>query len=143
MILDVFDDLNWWAVVAAALAAFAVGFVWYAPPVFGRYWARQASRYAGIPEDELLGGNPALPFAKWLVGMAVNAVALALAVEAVGADSAGDGIVLGVVLGIGFGATVFSWPAIFARVPWGWWLVNTGAFVTMQIAMGAILGAWQ
>jgi hypothetical protein len=69
-------------------------------------------------------------------------VALALAAEGVGADSAGDGIVLGVVLGIGFGATVNSWPPIFARMPWEWWLVNSGAFVLMQVAMGAILGAW-
>jgi hypothetical protein len=76
------------------------------------------------------------------VGHAVNAVALALAAEGVGADSAGDGIVLGVVLGIGFGATVNSWPPIFARMPWEWWLVNSGAFVLMQVAMGAILGAW-
>ena len=142
MILDLFDDLNWAAVAVAALAAFAVGAIWYAPPVLGGYWARQVYRWTGASEAELMSGNPTVPFAKWLVGMAVNAVALGLAAEGVGAESAGDGVVLGLVVGIGFGATVMSWPAIFARAPWGWWLVNSGAFVAMQVVMGAILGAW-
>jgi hypothetical protein len=50
--------------------------------------------------------------------------------------------VLGLVLGLGLGATLASWPPIFARMPWQWWLVNSGAFVLMQVAMGTILGAW-
>ena len=50
---------------------------------------------------------------------------------------------LGLVLGVGFGATFGSWPAIFARMPWEWWLVNAGAFLLMQVAMGVILAAWQ
>jgi hypothetical protein len=84
MILDFFDDLNWAAVVVSLVIAFAIGFVWYLPPVLGRFWVRHVSRYAGIPESEVMAGSPAGPTAKWLVGMAVNAVALALAVEAVG-----------------------------------------------------------
>jgi hypothetical protein len=65
------------------------------------------------------------------------------AVEAVDADSVGDGIVLGLVLGAGMGATFSSWPPIFARMPWQWWLVNNGAFLLMLVAMGAILGGWR
>lgn len=59
--------------------------------------------------------------------------------EAVNADSAGEGVVLG----LGFGATLSRWPPIFARLPWQWWLVNNGAFLLMQDAIGAILGAWR
>lgn len=36
MSLDTLGDLNWLAVVAATLAYFALGAVWYAPPIFGR-----------------------------------------------------------------------------------------------------------
>jgi uncharacterized protein DUF1761 len=78
----------------------------------------------------------------WLGVIAVSAVAHGVTAEAVGADSASDGIVLGLVLGLGFGATLASWPPIFARMPWEWWLVNSGAFVLMQVAMGAIFGLW-
>jgi hypothetical protein len=142
MILELLDDLNWAAVLVAALASFAIGFVWYAPPVLGGYWARQVSRYSSIPQDELKATPTLSQLALWLAGMAINALVLALVAEGIGADSVGEGIVLGLVVGIGFGATFFSWPAIFARAPWGWWAVNTAAFLVMQMAMGAILGAW-
>ena len=65
-----------------------------------------------------------------------------MAVKAVGTDSVGEGLVLGIVLTVGFGATLASWPPIFARMPWAWWLVNTSAFLLMQVAMSVILVAW-
>jgi hypothetical protein len=144
VILDSLDDINWAALVVSLVAAFAIGIVWFSPPVLGGLWARQVSRYAGIPESELTEGASQPPaLAKWLVSLAITAFVLALAVEAVGADSAGEGVVLGLVLGVGFGATLSSWPPIFARMPRAWWLVNNGAFLLMAAVMGAILGAWQ
>jgi hypothetical protein len=38
MTFDALGDLNWLAVIVAALAYFAIGAVWYAPPVFGKAW---------------------------------------------------------------------------------------------------------
>ena len=38
MTFDVLSDLNWLA-VSAALAYFALGALWYAPPIFGKVWA--------------------------------------------------------------------------------------------------------
>jgi hypothetical protein len=144
VILEFLNDVNWAAVGASLVAAFAIGLVWFAPSALGSFWARQVSRYAGIPEGDITSGaSQATPLAKWLLGIAITAVVMALTVEAVGADSAGDGVVLGLVLGIGFGATLSSWPPIFARMPWQWWLVNSGAFLLIQVAMGAILGAWR
>ena len=143
MILDFLNDVNWTAAGASLIAASAIGLVWFSPSALGNFWAQQVSRYAGIPEDQITSGaSQATPLAKWLLGIATTAVVMALTVEAVGADSAGDGAVLGLVLGVGFGATLSSWPPIFARMPWQWWLVNSGAFLLMQVAMGAILGAW-
>jgi hypothetical protein len=144
MILDFLDDINWAAVGAALVAAFAIGLVWFSPSALGGFWARQVSRYAGIPEGEITSGaSQPSPLAKWLVAITITSVAMALAVEAVDADSVGDGIVLGLVLGAGMGATFSSWPPIFARMPWQWWLVNNGAFLLMLVAMGAILGGWR
>jgi hypothetical protein len=144
MILDFFADLNWVAVAVSLVVAFALGSVWFLPPVMGGFWARQVSRYAGIPEGEVTTGSAkARPLTNWLVSIAINAVVLALAVEAVGADSPGEGVVLGIALWLGLGASFSSWPPIFARMPWKWWLVNNGAFLLMQIGMGAILASWR
>jgi hypothetical protein len=144
MIIDAFNDLNWAAVAVATIAAYATGLVWFAPPVLGTLWARQVTQYSGIPEaDVTSGAAQGTALLRWFVTTAVNIVVLALAVEATGADSVGDGIGLGVVLGVGFSATVSSWPSIFARLPRTWWLLNAGAAVLMNVVAGAILGAWQ
>jgi Protein of unknown function (DUF1761) len=144
MILDFLDDINWAAVGTALGAAFAIGLVWFSPPALGGFWARQVSRYTGIPEGEITNGaSQPRRLAKWLISIAITAVAIGLAVEAADADSVGDGIVLGLVLAVGLGATSTSWPPIFARMPWRWWLVNNGAFLLMLVAMGAILGGWR
>ena len=37
MLVDL-GSLNGWAILAAALAAYALGALWYAPPVLGRAW---------------------------------------------------------------------------------------------------------
>jgi hypothetical protein len=144
MIIDAVSDLNWLAVAVSTVAAFAVGLVWFAPPVLGTLWARQVTQYAGIPEDDVTSGaakgSVLLP---WLVATAINVVVLALAVAATGADSLADGAVLGTVLSLGFGATLNSWPSIFAGLPRTWWLLNCGAAVLMNVVAGAILGAWQ
>jgi hypothetical protein len=144
MILDSLDDLNWAAVGASLVAAFALGAVWFSPSVLGRFWARQVAAYSGAAEADITAAaaRPAV-LAKWLAGLAVAAVTLALTADAAGADSVADGVVLGLVLGGGLGATFSSWPPIFAGMPWGWWLVNNGAFLLMLAAMGAILGGWQ
>ena len=144
MILDFVDDINWPAVAASVAAALAIGLVWFSPPALGGFWARQVARYAGMSESEITSGaSRAGTLASWLVSIILTAVVMATTVEAVGADSAGQGIVLGLVLGVGVGATLASWPVIFARMPWEWWLVNSGAFLLMQIAMGVILATWR
>ena len=144
MIIDAFTDLHWAGVAVSTIAAFAIGFVWFAPPVLGTLWARQVTQYAGIPEAEVTSGaakgTALLP---WFGATAINVVVLALAVAATGANSLADGVVLGVVLSLGFGATLSSWPSIFARLPRTWWLLNFGAALLMNAVAGAILGGWQ
>jgi hypothetical protein len=144
MILDNLSDLNWAAVGASVAAAFAIGAVWFSPSVLGGFWARQVARYSGLAEADITAAaSRPQALAKWLVGFAVAAVTMALSAKTVGADSAGDGVVLGLVLAIGLAAPLSSWPPVFARMPWAWWVINNGAFVLMLAAMGAILGAWR
>ena len=144
MIIDAANDLTWWAVAVSTVAAFAIGLVWFAPPVLGTLWARQVTHYAGIPEDDVASGAAkSVALLPWFVTTAINVVVLALAVAATGADSLADGVVLGVVLSLGFGATLSSWPSIFARLPRAWWLLNCGAALVMNVVAGAIFGAWQ
>ncbi len=144
MVVDALGDLNWLAIAAATAAAFAIGLAWFAPISLGGWWARSVAGYSSIPAKEVSeGASRPRTLGLWLVSIAVDAIALAWVARLVGVESAGDGAVLGLVLGIGLAATIASWPVIFARMPSTWWLLNCGAFVFMQVGMGAILGAWR
>ena len=52
------SDINHWAVIVAAISAFIIGGLWYAPPVFGRSWQRAA----GLSDAQLASGKPAVIF---------------------------------------------------------------------------------
>ncbi len=144
MIIEAINDLNWVAIAVSVGASFVLGSIWFTPAVFGRYWARQVERYSGTTELEITN-EASRPdrLLRWIVAMLVNVIALALVIENLRADSVAEGMVLGAVLSFGFGSTLGSWPPIFARMPWGWWWVNNGAFLVMQIAAGSVLAVWQ
>jgi hypothetical protein len=96
MTFDVLGDLNWLAVLVATIAYFALGALWYAPPVFGKAWMRASN--IQMPEGESPG--PAIyivPFVTCLIAT----IAIAMLAVATGSESIGEGIVLGVVGGLG------------------------------------------
>jgi hypothetical protein len=70
VILDHLNDVNWAAVGASLVAAFAIGLIWFSPSALGGYWARQVSRYATIPRGEITSGaSQPTSLSKWLLGM--------------------------------------------------------------------------
>ena len=68
-------DINWLAVVLAAVAAFVLGGIWYSPLLF----AKPRQRLAGLSNEDLASGNPAItykiPFLLALVAAAVLSLA--------------------------------------------------------------------
>jgi Protein of unknown function (DUF1761) len=94
MSFDVLGDLNWLAVIVATLAYFALGAVWYAPPVFGNLWMRSGGFQ--VPEQPQATFY-IVPFLTCLLAT----IAVGMVSAATGSDSLGEGIVLGLVTGIG------------------------------------------
>jgi hypothetical protein len=141
-------QVNWLAVVVAAVAALVVGFVWYLPPLFGTRWASLVKTYgrpfAENPRlDPMRPANPLMPMGVWLIGFVVNALVLSLAIKLLGIGSVGSATGLALLVWLAFAATLSSWPAAFARWPWGLWLINNGAYLVMQIVMAVILTLWK
>lgn len=97
MLFDQFDQLNWLAVIVAALAYFVLGAIWFSNAVMGKQWREATGKEmgeGGRPEPKALIVN----FIAWLVA----AFVLALIVKGIGADDFGDAIVLGLSVSIGF-----------------------------------------
>ena len=130
-------NLNLLAILAAALATFLIGGLWYSPALFHRAWMR-ANHYS---EADVAGGNMALIFGLAFLFALVMAFNLAMFLDAPGTSlawgaAAGGLASIWVALGIG---TV----ALFERRPAAYTLINGGYWIVSLVVMGAIIGGWR
>ncbi|MDX1502038.1 MAG: DUF1761 domain-containing protein [Thermoanaerobaculia bacterium] len=131
-------DINWWAVLSAAVANFVIGGIWYSPALFGKIWMRAN----GFTEADLKGGSAARIFGfafLFCLAMAANLAAFLSGPETTFAFA----VAAGVAAGLGWAALGLAVVALFERRSWSYILVNGGYLTVAFAAMGAILGAWR
>ena len=129
-------EVNWLAVVAAALSMFALGGLWYGP-LLAKPWQRAA----GLGDDQLKSGNLPVIFGVAFLLSVLMAANLAFFVAGV----SGLGAIIGyaVAAGLGWSALGLSVVALFERRPLSYHLIN-GGYLTIAFAlMGLILGLWR
>lgn len=128
------SDINWLAVLAAAVSAFVIGGIWYGP-LFGRVWMSAN----GYTEQDLATRNMALVFGLSFLLMVAAAVNLEMFIGA-GATLA-FGSMAGLFAGLGWVATFLGVIYLFEKRSTTLWLVNGGYSVAALTVMGGILGA--
>jgi hypothetical protein len=140
MTLDRFGDVNYLAVIVATIAYFAMGAIWYIPPVMGRAWQKAG----GIV---MAGGESPTPifFVGTLVAYFVAGLATAALALATGSDTLAEGVVLGLVVGVGYAFTAAGVTAIYDRKPnpMAWWLINGIFNVAGLVVVAIIVSVWQ
>lgn len=130
-----FEDINWLAVLAAAVSAFVLGGIWYGP-LFKHAWCREA------------GIDPAKPDARHPAGVFGTAFVAALVAAVMFAWLLGPapGLHLalhhGFLIGLAFVATSFAINYAFAGRSLKLWLID-GGYHTLQFTLyGLVLGLW-
>jgi hypothetical protein len=140
MSLDILGELNWLAVIVAAIAFFALGAVWYAPPVFGRAWQQAAG--AEVPE----GTRPGIAYYVGpLATCLLSTVATAMLAVATGTDTVGEAVVLGLVVGVGVAAAVAFVGGVFdphKPQPLRWFAIFGGYQVVGLLIVATIVALW-
>lgn len=137
MILDLFGELNWLAVIVATIAWFAFSAIWYSVPPLSKAWASAAK------VDTTGDGPPlALLFIPTLIGYFVTTVVIGLLVAGIGADSLADGVILGIVLGIGFGMVGALVNQVYESKGNSYFLINGVNAVIAYAIVGGILAVW-
>lgn len=109
MSFDALGDLNWLAVIVTAVAYFALGAIWFAPPVFGKAW--MASSGTATPGEGQRAG--ATFYVVPLLTCFVSTVATAIIAISTGTDTVAEGIMLGLVVGIGYAVALAVLGGIF------------------------------
>ncbi len=132
------DQINYFAVLAAAASTFVLGGLWWSPLLFQKAWMRAN----GFTEEKLKEGSMAKIFGVSFVLTVVMAFNLAMFLA--GPDTTvAWGATAGVLAGGGWVALGIAVVALFERRSLTYVLVNGGYFVVAFAVMGAILGAWR
>ena len=132
-----FQNLNLWAILAAALSAFLVGGLWYSPVLFGSAWKKANGFADGYPP-----AAGAKIFVVSFILSLVMAVNLALFLNDAKTTLAW-GATAGFLAGFGWVAMGIAVVSLFERRPWSYILVNGGYLTVALVLMGAILGGWR
>lgn len=138
MLFDAFAELNWLAVLVAGLAYFVLGALWYTNVLFGR----QYRAAVGVNPDEQGQPDPKLLVTN-LVGWLVAALALGLMAVAIGAEGVVDGVVLGLVVGIGMVGAHQVVNASYEGRGTAVLKVNGPYMIIGLVVMGVILAVWR
>ncbi|WP_242158053.1 DUF1761 domain-containing protein [Aestuariivivens sediminis] len=161
-------DINFLALLVAAISALVIGFIWYNPKVFGNAWMQAA----GMTEENMKGANMAKIFILALIFAFLLAMSLLpITIHQMGAMSMiggldkvdgalpsyaafmadygdafrtfGHGALHGVFGGIFIALPILGTNALFERKGAKYIFINSGYWIVTMGVMGAIICGWQ
>nr|WP_162089493.1 DUF1761 domain-containing protein [Chryseobacterium aquaeductus] len=158
-------EMNFLAIIFAALIPLVMGFIWYNPKVFGNAWMKEA----GLSEEKLKNTNMIGVFVisiilSIMMGMFLQIVTIHQygALGLIGGDanlakpsftafmndygngfrSFGHGALHGFMTGIFFVFPLIAINAMFERKSWKYIFINTGYWTITITLMGGIICGW-
>ncbi|MEE8435394.1 MAG: DUF1761 domain-containing protein [bacterium] len=127
------EGYNIWAILVAAVAAIAIGMVWYAPPVLGGRWQTAT----GITQP----GIQAVVL--WAVCYLVLAFSMAYLFKHLQVSGLEAGFRWGSTLGAAIVAASVAPNYAFGKRPLGLFLIEMGYVFIAVTVIGVILGVWR
>jgi hypothetical protein len=140
-----FSSINWLAVVACVIVSMVSGSLWYNPKTFFPIW------WKGIGKTEkdqpgMAGPAMGMVWGLTILSSFVQAVFMALMVNAIGNMTGGatlvSGMTTGLVIWLGFVAPTYLVNKLFAGQSLKIWAIEVGNHLVNFLLFGAILGAW-
>jgi hypothetical protein len=128
-------ELNWLAVIVAALSSFPLGFLWYGP-LFGKVWSAEV----GMTDEKAKSGNPAIMFGGAFVLALIQASTFALFL---GPVTNPEATLYGLTAGLCWVGAAFGVQYLFERKSWKLMAINAGYNAVAFTLIGAIIGAWK
>ena len=129
------ENVDYWAVLVAAIVPFVVGFLWYAPNMFGKTWQKEANI-----SDKQMNDMDAMPVIMGgsLVVNLFTSFFMGLLME--GTEGFIDGLLFGAVLGLAFSAAALAQTYLYERRSMLLFALNAGNMVVSLAAMGVVHG---
>jgi len=131
-------NINYWAVLVAAVAPMLIGSAWYSPALFARSWMKAVGKTEADIKKGATGKLYFLAFAASLITSFVTAHLVDIA----GATSIIEGVILGFWVWLGYVATVTATNHLFEGRSKKLYLINVGYHLVSLMAMAIILSVW-
>ena len=140
-------NINWLALVAAAILPLATGFLW-SGPLFGKAWMKES----GMTEEKAKQMNPAKTYGLAVVFAFLLAFSIYMTVMVGGPDDMRHGMepyltfkhgaLHGSMLALFVALPVFATNALFEQKSFKYVAINIGYWVVTMALMGGIVNAW-
>jgi hypothetical protein len=134
---NAFQNLNWLAIVVAAVSAFVLGGLWYSPLMFVKRWMKET----GITEESTKKTNMLKVFGLAFILSLMASFFLAMFIGA--RAGIGFGAMAGFMAGLGWVFTFMGISYLFESRTFVHFLINSMYSVVSLTIMGAIIGVWQ
>lgn len=133
--------INYLAVVVAAVAAFALGGLWYSPLLFAKLWVTAH----GYSEEQVkaMQKSAGKAYGVSLVCQWLIALAIAVLVGYLHLEHLAQGLKLSLLVWLGFAFPLGLMATMFTEKRITVFFIDTGYQLVYLLIMGAIITAWQ
>jgi uncharacterized membrane protein YkgB len=139
MSTEIFSQLNWLAILVAAIAFFVLGAIWYSF-LFRNSWIKLTAVKMDDPNAKK--GVAAMMISSFIL-IFICTVGIALFLAKVGPSSWMSGAKVGLVAGVCFCFTAISNSYLYEKRPTGLHFINGGYNIVGCIIAGIILAVWK
>ena len=130
-------DVNYWAILVAAVSSFVIGGLWYAPFLLGNSWQKEV----GLSDEELKNANMVKTFGLSFV-MSVM-ISYGMAMFFVGGEiDLQSGLMYGAMTGVFFVIPSMGINSLFEHHTFKLFMINAGYNLVTYTVIGGIIGAW-
>ncbi len=133
------QNLNWLAVVVAALSTFAVGAAWYHEKIMGTRWMKAV----GLKQKDIAKANMNKIFGFSMLGYLLCSATLGIVVKMLDLRTALDGGILGLVIGIFVVGASTMTIHLFEQRKTELIVIDVAYHILNTTIMTAILTAWR
>jgi hypothetical protein len=134
------QEINYFAVLLAAVLAMAIGAFWYSPLGFGKVWLRLRGQDPARMQGMKM---PLQPMLIQFVGALITAYALAIFITATGAADLHGALLIGFWAWLGFQATLLVHRVLWEGESWRLFLLNASHQLVLLLVMSGLLGLWR
>ncbi len=130
-------DHNWLALIVAAVVNMAIGAGWYG------FFAEPWMEGNGFTREQIEADGDNTPYIFAVANSLVMPFVLSNVMNWAGVSGLVNGLLLGLLMWVGFTALTFASNHAFESRSFKMWGINAGMYMVGLMVIGAILGAWQ